>query len=67
VSISTQDRCMVCAERTLGSEIILMLPMVLLGDVGQVKVCFGLFRDNVNLYVDRCTVCAGHVNGFEHI
>jgi hypothetical protein len=48
---------MVCAERTLGSKIILTLPMVLLGDVGQVKVCFGPFRDSVNLGTRLCTVC----------
>jgi hypothetical protein len=57
VSISTQDTCLVCAERTLGSEIILTLPMVLLGDVGQVKVCFGPFRDSVNLGTRLCMVC----------
>jgi hypothetical protein len=32
--------------------------MVLQGDVGQVKARFGVFRDSVNLGVDRCTVCA---------
>jgi hypothetical protein len=30
--------------------------MVLLGDVGQVKVRFGLFRDSVNLGTRLCTV-----------
>jgi hypothetical protein len=40
---------MVCTEHTIGSEIILMHPMVLLGDVGQVEVRFGQFGDCVNL------------------
>ena len=37
VLILTQDRCTVCAERTIGSEIILDAPMELLGDVGHVE------------------------------
>ena len=37
-----QDRCTVCAEHTIGSEIILAHPMVLLGDVGHVESHFGL-------------------------
>ena len=46
VLILTQDKCTVCAERTIGSEIVLdatdapksfrMHPMELLGDVGHV-------------------------------
>jgi hypothetical protein len=49
VLVSEQDRCTVCAERTIGSEIILTHPMVLLGDVGQVEARFGPFVDSVNL------------------
>jgi hypothetical protein len=49
VLVSTQDRCTVCAERTIGSEIILTHPMALLGDVGQVKAHFGLFGNSVNV------------------
>jgi hypothetical protein len=67
VSISTQDRCTVCAEHTIGSKIILTLPMVLLGDVGQVEVCFGLFRDSVNLGARLCMVCAECTTGMENI
>jgi hypothetical protein len=44
-----QDSWTVCDERNIGSEIILMHLMVLLGDVVQVEVCFGPFEDNVNL------------------
>ena len=47
VLILTQDRCMVCVERTIGSEIILTHPMELLGDVGHVESHFFLFGDNV--------------------
>jgi hypothetical protein len=44
-----QDSWTVCDERNIGSKIILMHLMVLLGDVVQVEVCFGSFEDNVNL------------------
>jgi hypothetical protein len=49
VFVLTQDRCMVCDERSIGSEIILTHPMVLLGDVVQVEARFNPFRDSVNL------------------
>ena len=45
VVILMQDGCMVCAERTIGSEIILDAPNGVLGDVGHVESCFGLFGD----------------------
>ena len=37
VLVSVQDRCMVCAKRTIGLEIILDAPMVLIGDEAQVE------------------------------
>ena len=49
VQILTYDRCMVCAERTIGSEIILDAPNGLLGDVGHVESCFGLFGNSVSV------------------
>jgi hypothetical protein len=49
VLILTQDRCMVSAERTKGSPIVWMHPMVLLGDVAQVEARFGPFKDSANL------------------
>ena len=49
VLISTQDRCTVCAERTIGSEISLVHLMVFLGDVGEVEAHFSPFRGSVNL------------------
>ena len=36
VLILTQDSCMVCVDRAIGSEIIWTQPMELLGDVGHV-------------------------------
>jgi hypothetical protein len=50
VLVSAQNRSMVCAERTIGSEIIFGAPMVLLHDMGQVETRFDPFGDNVNLY-----------------
>ena len=37
VLVSVQDRCMVCAKRTIGPKIILDAPMVLIGDEAQVE------------------------------
>ena len=37
VLVLTQDRCTVCAERTIGSEIVLDAPDGTLGDVGHVE------------------------------
>ena len=49
VLVSVQDRCMVCAKRTIGSETVLDAPMVLLGDEANVHARFGLFRDSTSL------------------
>ena len=49
VLVSVQDRCMVCAKRTIGSEAILDAPMVLLDDEAQVKAWFSPFRDSASL------------------
>ena len=56
VLVSVQDRCMVCAKRTIGPETVFDAPMVLLGDEAQVQALFGLFRDSTSLDA-RCTVC----------
>ena len=48
VLVSVQDRCTVCAKRTIGSETFWTHPMVLLGDEGQVEARFGLFGDIAN-------------------
>ena len=49
VQILMQDRFVVCAERTIGSDIIFNAPMVLLGDKAQVEAPFSLFVDSANL------------------
>ena len=49
VLVSVQDRCTVCAKRTIGSDIVFNAPMVLLGDEAQVEAHFGLFGDSANL------------------
>jgi hypothetical protein len=46
VLILTQDRCTVCAERTVGSEIVLDAADGLLFDIGHVKSRFNPFRDS---------------------
>ena len=49
VLLLTQDRCMVCAECTIGSELILDTPNGLVGDVGHVEPRFSPFRDSVSV------------------
>ena len=49
VLVLMQDRCTVCTERTIGSEIILAAPDDTPRDDGQVKAHFSPFRDSVNL------------------
>ena len=45
----TQDRCTVCVEHTIGSEIVLDTPDALLGDVGHVESHFFLFGNSVKV------------------
>ena len=47
VQILTRDRCLVCVERTIGSENILDALIELLGDMGHVESSFGPFGDSV--------------------
>ena len=49
VLVSVQDRCMVCARRTIGSVITLDARMVLPGDEAQLEGHFGSVGDSVNL------------------
>ena len=49
VLILSQDRSMVCVERTIGSEIVLDAPMELLGDMGHVEPCFDPFGRSVSV------------------
>ena len=47
--IFTQDRCMVCTERTTGSKISWTHLMELLGEGDHVESCFGLFGASVSV------------------
>ena len=47
--MSVQDRSTVCAKCTIGSEIVLVIMMVLLRDEAQVDACFVLFGDSAKL------------------
>jgi hypothetical protein len=47
--VLVQDRCMVCATLTTGSEIILDALEVPLVDEAQVKACIDHFEDSANL------------------
>ena len=49
VLLSVQDRCTVCAKRTIGLETILDALMVLLGDEAKVETHFDPFGDCANL------------------
>jgi len=47
--VSVQDRCTVCAKRTIGLDIVFNAPMVLLGDEAQVEAPFSPSGESVNL------------------
>jgi hypothetical protein len=49
VLVSVQDRCMVCAKRTIASEILSDAPDATSRGHGHVKSCFGLFGDSVSV------------------
>ena len=44
-----QDGCTVCAECTIGMEIVLVVPDGTIGNVGQGEAHFSLFGDSVSL------------------
>ena len=67
VLILMQDRCMVCVERTIGSEFILMHPMELLGDVGHVESHFFPFGDSVSVGARRLHGLARYTIGIQII
>ena len=47
--VSVQDRCTVCAKRTIGLDSIFNAPMVILGDEAQVEAHFRPCGDSANL------------------
>ena len=49
VLVSVQDRCTVCAKRTIGLDIIFTTSMVLLGEEAQVEARFSPCGDSGNL------------------
>jgi hypothetical protein len=49
VLILTQDRCAVCTERTIGSQIVWDAPDGLVSDMGRVEFRFSLFGDSVSV------------------
>ena len=49
VLILAQDMCTVCAESTMGMEIVLAIHDGTLGDVGQGEARFSPFGDSVSL------------------
>ena len=67
VLIFMQVRCTVCVERTIGSEIVFMHLMELLGDVGHVESCSVSLEMVLVLVQDWCIVCAKRTIGSEII
>ena len=49
VLVSVQDRCTVCAKRTIGLDIVFSTSMVLLGDEAQGEARFSPCGDRGNL------------------
>ena len=63
VLLLVQDRCTVCAKRTIGSDTVLDAPLELLGDVGHVE-SRSVRLEMVLVFVqDRCMVCAKRTIG----
>jgi hypothetical protein len=63
--VSLQDKCMVCSKRTRGLEIVLVHPMVILGDKAQVQARFDLFGDSANLDARQVHSCVEHIIGYK--
>jgi hypothetical protein len=49
VLILTQDRCTVCTERTIGSQVVWDAPDGLVSDMGRVEFRFSPFGDSVSV------------------
>ena len=63
VLVLVQDRCTICAERTIGSETFWTHSMERLGDVGHVESCSIRLEMEFVLVQVRCTVCAKRTIG----
>ena len=49
VLVPVHDMCTVCAQHTIGLDIVFNTSMVLLGDEAQVEACFSLCGDSGTL------------------
>ena len=67
VLVSVQDRCTVCAKRTIGLDTVFSAPMVLLGDKAQVEARFILSDIELILTQDRFTLCIEHIIGSKNV
>jgi hypothetical protein len=68
VLISTQDRCTVCTEHTIGSEIILDAPDGTPSLQGLCRTWFSDCLETVLVSVqDWCTICTEHTTGSKNI
>jgi hypothetical protein len=56
VLVLAQDRCTVCAERTMGREIFFSTPDITSDDIGQVEVISVYLEIVLISMQDRCTV-----------
>ena len=65
VLILTKDRCMVCAERTIGSKIILDAPDGTPSDIGHVESRSVRLEMVLELVQDRRTSCAICIIGLD--
>jgi hypothetical protein len=63
VLVSVQDRCMICAKRTIGSVILLDTPDGTMSDEAQVEPRFRPFGEVLILTQDRCIVYDEHTIG----
>ena len=53
VLVSVEDRCMVCAKRCIGLDIVFNATMVLLGDEAQGEAPFSPFGDSACRRTDQ--------------
>ena len=65
VLVSVEDRCTVCAKRTIGSDIVFNAVMVLLGDEAKWKLLLVRLEIVLILTQDRCAVCVKRTIGSE--
>jgi hypothetical protein len=70
VLILTQDRCTVCTERTIGSQVVFYAPDGLVSDMGRVESRFSPFGDSVSVSARQVhglhQTYHGHRNHFGH-